>query len=239
MKKTLALILACCWSAGFLSCSLADEPVFSEKDIREVHNLFSEQAVDGAMIMHQGDCLAVKVFTQSPYTHVAMMFCNEEGRWVVYDSANGTGVRKSELIDYLTECAPNHLVLLNPNQPLSEDQKSRLLLALEEQIGRPYGIKHHISGKPAKGVHCSEYITSAMVSAGYLTAERPAKVSPASLRAGLLNHHLYSEIAETEMIVASIPPVPQSTWCSQMWSDTKACFSGTYQKCSRMFFCCD
>src|SRR5690348_3297244 len=54
----------------------------------------------GSLLVCEGDCLAVKVFTGSPYTHVAAIVIRN-GDPFVYESANGAGVRCRTLTSFL------------------------------------------------------------------------------------------------------------------------------------------
>jgi len=230
--------------ATTLVFAVAGSPVFagdviSEKTVPQVVELMQDQLTEGCLLMHEGDCLAVKMFTRSPYTHVGIVLKDENGNWQTYDSANGSGVRKSDLCAYLEECAPNGISLLQPTKPFSEDQLDILRLSLEEQIGRPYGIKHHLTGKQAEGVHCSEYVTTALIQASVVTAEKPSRVSPASLRQGLLEADLYRESVAVTVVPDVIPAPPAESWCKQLWIDTKTCTSNCCKAWNRMIFCCE
>ena len=107
----------------------------------------------------------------------------------------------------------------------------------ESELGRPYAIKHHLTGKRSTGLHCSEYVTDALQSMQLIKAKRPPKVSPASLVEGILKSELYqaphmSQVAETR------PPVATGDdWCEQLWIDTKVCTSRCCIKLRRWFLC--
>lgn len=234
-----AVVLSCVHFTGFNNTPLTASEFTENQTVPQVESRLNAELQDGSLIMHQGDCLAVKVFTTSPYTHVGMVLHDEDAGWLIYDAANGSGVRKSTLSDYLNECAPNCITVLNPQHQYNDEQLAIIRLALEEQIGRPYGIKHHVTGSRANGVHCAEYMTDTLMAADLITAQKPSRVSPYSLRQGLLEADLYAESSEINMIEDVIPPLPAETWCGQMWQDTKSCVSGCYTNCRRSIFCCD
>lgn len=235
----IASVLSSVHLSGFNDTCLPAGEFTENQTAPQVESELQTKLQDGSLIMHQGDCLAVKVFTASPYTHVGMAIHDEEAGWLIYDSANGSGVRKSTLSDYLNECAPNCISVLNPRQEYDAEQMEMIRLALEEQLGRPYGIKHHVTGSRAKGVHCAEYVTDTLMAVDLITAEKPPRVSPNSLRQGLLEADLYAESSEIMMVEDVIPPIPAETWCGRMWQDTKSCVSGCYTSCRRSIFCCD
>lgn len=234
-----AFVLSMVLLSGFDTSRLSASEITENLTVPQVESQLKTELQDGSLIMHQGDCLAVKVFTASPFTHVGMAIHDDEVGWLIYDSANGSGVRKSALTEYLHECAPNCITVLHPNQRYEAEQLAILRLALEEQIGRPYGIRHHVTGSRAKGVHCAEYMTDTLIAVDLITAEKPSRVSPKSLRQGLLESDLYAESSEIELIEDVIPLLPAETWCGQMWQDTKSCVSGCYTSCRRSIFCCD
>ncbi len=190
----------------------------------------------GTLIVSRGDCLAVKIFTKSPYTHVAIVVCEEDHRWV-YDSMNGVGVRKSKLERYLSSQAPNQLHLFHPIRAIEGQRLEKLTKYLDDQIGRPYAIKHHLTGQRADGIHCAEYVTDALMSINLITAKQPAKVSPASLVEGITKHALYAP-GQIVQLQEPIPEVPRgSNACEQMWIDTKVCWRNCCQKMRGWFLC--
>ncbi|QDU37195.1 hypothetical protein Mal4_15040 [Maioricimonas rarisocia] len=190
----------------------------------------------GSLIFSKGDCLAVKVFTASPYTHVAVVVV-EEGTPHVYDSMNGTGVRRLPLKEYLATQAPTVIHVYHPRKRLTREQEEQLRAHLQSRIGTPYAIRHHLSGKRADGLHCAEYATDALMSAGLIHAHRPPKVSPASLAEGVTIHHIYDDGRTIELEVESVPPPKGSNWCHQLWIDTKVCTSNCCSKLSSWFLC--
>src|SRR5574339_643048 len=73
----------------------------------------------GSLLFSQGDCLAIKVFSGSRFTHVGAVVI-EHGRPVVYDSMNGTGVRKQSLDDYVRFLSPSDVHVLHPARPMTD-----------------------------------------------------------------------------------------------------------------------
>lgn len=183
----------------------------------------------GSLIFSSGDCLAVRVFTASPYTHVGAVVVDAAGACVVYDSTNGVGVRRQPLAEYLASQAPVRIHVHHPVRPLTPAAASTFAAYLESQLGRPYAIQHHLTGERCEGLHCSEYVTDALVSVDVLRAKQPPRVSPASLREGITAHQLYTDGLTIQL--ARPEPQPQGgNACEQMWLDTKGCCS----ECCRM-----
>ena len=191
----------------------------------------------GSLIIHRGDCLTVKLYTQSPYTHVAIVMPDESQGWVVYDSANGHGVRKSKLNDYLKEPGSGTIELYHLSMDLSQSQCDHLSQALSEELGRPYAVKHYVTGKKARGVHCSEYVTDALISIDLLRAKRPVRVTPASLLQGILEAEIYQAGAAMKVTKQSEVAKKGDGWCHQLWIDTKVCTKSCYKKMGKLFLC--
>ncbi len=190
----------------------------------------------GTLLVSEGDCLAVRVYTQSPFTHVAAVI-QRDGRPFVYDAANGVGVRCQTLENYLRTQSPDELHIFQPARPLNSNQQKRFAGWLEGQLGRPYAVAHHISGERGDGVHCAEYVTEALGNSGLIKVKNPAKVSPASLVKGITIHNVYSQ-TETVHIIAPTPePKLSTSWYGQAWHCTNTCTATCMSKFRRCVLC--
>ncbi len=189
----------------------------------------------GSLIFHRGKCLTVRLYTWSPFTHVAIVMPKPgTSEWIVYDSARRHGVRKSELGDYLLESSPDALFLLHPRHQLDASQQEKLRKALEEQLGRPYSVKQHLTGTRARGVHCSEYVTDALIAIDFLHAHKPPRVSPASLLEGIVQERVYQPDLTLKVNLPVSPASKTETWCRQIWDKTKTCTGRCYRKMKRL-----
>lgn len=189
----------------------------------------------GSLLVSKGDCLAVKIFTCSRYTHVATVVKQDGTTWV-YESANGQGVQRQKLADYLDAECPNVIYVLNPKTPFSKKRVKVYRRYLDSQLGRPYAIKHHLTGTRAKGVHCSEYVTDALMRCRIIRANRPSRVTPASLAQGVLQAHLYAPQCSVELTEEIERPVGRNR-CEQLWIDTKICTVQFCLQLRRWFVC--
>ncbi len=194
------------------------------------------QLQTGSLLFNEGDCLAIRVYTASPYTHVAIVLI-EDGQPFVYDSMNGSGVRKQSLAVYLISQSPDELHVYHPSQALTEEQGRGLAKYLDGQLGKGYAVHHHVTGRRADGIHCSEYVTDALMSIGLLHAERPSKVSPASLQTGITTTGIYESSGTVNLSTPSIAPPKGAHRCHQMWIDTKRCIGHCCDKMSGWFLC--
>ena len=159
----------------------------------------------GSLIFSSGDCLAVKVFTQSSYTHVGGVVV-KDGEAVVYDSMNGKGVRKTAFVEYLRQQTPSKIHIVHPQTSFSTENASAFEQHLESQLGRKYAVKHHLTGQRVAGIHCSEYMIDALMAAEMMSAKQPSKVSPGSLLEGVLTANIYMRGNFVELKKARLAP---------------------------------
>src|SRR5215212_9811866 len=171
MEQPMSFLLV----AATLTFSAA--PVETFESPQQAAQAIVEHAETGTLIFSRGDCLAIKVFGGGPYTHVAAVV-KQDGAATVYDSMNGKGVRKQPLDDYLQSQQPDMIYVAHLKEPMTAEQGSAFVAHLESELGRPYAVKHHLTGGRAKGIHCSEYMTDALMACDLLHADRPSRVSP-------------------------------------------------------------
>lgn len=196
-----------------------------------------ETAQTGSLIFSKGDCLAVRVYTNSPYTHVATIVRQPNGPSMVYDSMNGAGVRKLPLEEYLATQSPDEVQIFHPKRKFNTAEEEEFVDHLESQLGKPYSVKHHLTGKRCDGLHCAEYVTDALAEIDWLKVKNSPRVSPASLAAGITLHDVYFAGSKVE-VPAILEPIPEPTGrCARMWLDTKVCVNRCGRQVSRWFLC--
>ncbi len=225
-------------AAVLIVAPAADQPATptAVASMDELAGTLASELQTGTLLFSQGDCLAVKVFTRSSYTHVAGVVM-KEGRPFVYDSQNGAGVRCLPLADWLEAQRPETIHVHQPKEAFAGERSDLFVAALDHEVGRPYAVKHHLTGKRCEGLHCAEFMTDALMAAKLIHANEPPRVSPASLRQGLLNTSLYEPTRTLQLVEPSPPTEKGDGWCSQLWIDTKVCTSNTCVKMRRWFRC--
>jgi hypothetical protein len=207
-------------------------PVYTTEAVQELGPMLET----GSLIFSKGDCMAIKVFSVSNYTHVAAVVVRDDAP-MVYDSTGGAGVRRLPLADYLATQGTAPLYVLQPRKAFSAEQARRFEAHLESQLGRPYSVAHHLTGQRVDGIHCAEYLTDALAECELVKAKNPPRVSPASLRSGLIKSELYDPIA-TVQLVEPIRPVPAATtWCGRMWESTCVCTANCWRKLRGCVLC--
>lgn len=205
--------------------------------LQEATSILRPQVQTGTLLVSEGDCLAVQAYTQSPYTHVGAVVMRN-GQPFVYDACKSTGVRCSTLANYLKTQIDHEVHVLQPRKALSEDGAGEFARRLDSQLGRPYSVRHHLTGESVDGVHCAEYVTDALASCRLLKVENAANVSPASLVVGVTRAKVYSPL-QTIRIVGQVTPQPRAaSWYGRLWQDTKNCTASCYRQ-TRAWFVCD
>jgi hypothetical protein len=190
----------------------------------------------GTLLFSEGDCLAIRVYTKSRYTHVAtVVVC--DGEPIVYDSTNGVGVRRMTLPDYLAAQHPDELHVFEPQRPFTPEAAAEFQQHLDEQLGRPYAIAHHLTAERADGLHCAEYVTDALMAANVMKAQQPSKVSPASLAQGAVQSELYAAATTIHVQTQPVAAPVAGNWCERLWLDTKRCTANCCVQMRRWFLC--
>ncbi|REJ71709.1 MAG: hypothetical protein DWQ34_00240 [Planctomycetota bacterium] len=199
--------------------------------------VIAPQLQTGTLIFSEGDCLAIKAYSAGPFTHVAAVVIRGDEPWV-YDSMNGVGVRKLTLERYLASQVPDEIHLFHPSRRLTDEESRELETALEDRLGTPYAVMHHVTGnRSEKGVHCAEYVTDALMSVGLIRAERPPKVSPASLAEGITKNEIYTNGVTIQVARPEPTPPDDASWCGRMWFDTKLCCTRCCDQLTGWFLC--
>ena len=138
---------------------------------------------DGTLLFVEGGNELVMDYTDSPYSHVAVIF-NEDGKPYVYEAVRPI-CRKISLEDYIKEIESendqkNKVMKIWIKRPLklSPENVTKMKDYCEEQLGRKYRIKSYLSGKPEKSIHCAEMTTRAMIAGGMDVKDNPCNRSP-------------------------------------------------------------
>jgi hypothetical protein len=222
-----------CLLITLLAAQMGDVSVYTPT---QAASQLSREVQTGSLIFSRGDCLAVKAYSASRYTHVATVVVLENGIYC-YDATAGVGVRKQRLENYVRSQGEASLHPFHPLQSMTDEQATQFKFHLESQLGRPYGIAHHVTGRRAEGIHCAEYATDALIACDLLRANEPARVSPASLVQGILNADLYLESDAIQLAPDAVPVRSDEGCCARFWRETCSCTGYCYRR-MRGWFCC-
>ena len=222
-----ACAFGCCGAGADANTPAPSEPLVSE---------LKQGLQTGSLIFSRGDCLAVKIFSQSSYTHVGGVVANGS-EFVVYDSMNGVGVRKTPLLEYLQRQTPSTIHTVHPTVAFTAQTAEAYEQHLESQLGRKYAVKHHLTGRRCEGLHCSEYMTDALMAADLISARQPPRVSPGSLLEGVMTTNAYTEGNRFDLRVTDPPPPADRTWCQSAWHRTSICCLKSATQVRRWVLC--
>lgn len=222
-----ACALTCCGEGPDANTAAPAESVVAE---------MTQGVQTGSLIFSSGDCLAVKIFSRSSYTHVGGVVV-KDGQITVYDSMNGVGVRKTAFAEYLRLQTPSHVYIVNPTTPFSAEQALAFSTHLESQMGRKYAVRHHLIGQRADGLHCSEFMTDALMAAEIIAPKNPPAVSPRCLLETVATDNLYIPGNRVELAIP-VEPLPNDlTWYQRAWRNTSSCCTSSSTQVRRWILC--
>lgn len=217
-----------CW---LMLITLADNPgelaaaTAPAAVVQNVSNLdrfvaeLTPQLQTGTLFFSQGKSVVVRLVGRSRFTHVAAVVVRPEGV-CVYDAMRTVGVRRLSLRDHLAVQAGDAFEICQPTATLSPEQALALQCSLERRVGTEYAYSQYLTGCRSTGVHCSEYITDGLIEADVLSAERPPRVTPASLRQAVLSYELYASQAAFRLLQPPVADAPQKSCLSGLWGKT-------------------
>lgn len=148
--------------------------------------LFGSTYPDGTLLFVEGGNRTVRNHTNSPFSHVALIFNIDKEPWVF--DANKPRVRKVKLEQYIVEIKNENikekksmrLWVMKPRR-LSLENTTEMRKYCEEQLGRKYSVVSYLTGKSKKGTHCGEVVAQAMIQGGIRVYGNPCKKSPQSI----------------------------------------------------------
>ena len=148
---------------------------------------------DGSLVFLCHDHGMVKLVTGSRVTHSAMVFNHGGVPWV-YDAWRPK-VRRMPLPEYEKFVAKEgeEMWLLRPRRNYSSVEVARMLEYAKSQLGRSYGVKAYVAGKPTRPIHCSWYTTETLARSGRYVSDKPWSVSPIDLLESVLSVHFAPE----------------------------------------------
>mgnify|MGYP003765838847 CR=1 FL=1 len=141
----------------------------------------SHDIPDGSLLFVEGGSNAVMTHTNSPYSHVALIFNIDEEPWV-YEAVKPV-VRKIKLSDYIREIEAENkkrkkLMKLWIKKPKVKINTTTMLKYLNDQLGRKYSIGSYITGDPQDKIHCGELTARALIAGKIKVHGNPCKKTP-------------------------------------------------------------
>ncbi|MBP87142.1 MAG: hypothetical protein CMJ64_10560 [Planctomycetaceae bacterium] len=173
---------------------------------------------DGSLLVLKNSNKPVASWTGAEVTHVAVVVHKGGQPWVY--EATPAKVRQLPLPSYWKELAElnarrdpeTSVLLLRPKTSYSADEVQRLKQSMNAQLGRRYSIKGYVRGKPSGGIHCAEFVSSALASTGRFEFDEPHyAISPAEFYTQVRQKH------EPAVRLTFKPKASNDSWCSKTW----------------------
>lgn len=137
---------------------------------------FSPTIPDGTLLFVEGGSEIVMEYTNSPYSHVGIIF-NENGVPYVYEAVRPR-CRKIRLETYIKQNQRGVKLWIRKPKNLSVENCDKMKKYCEDELGRRYGISNYLNGKSSKRIHCSELVTRALIAGDMSTGRNPCNQAP-------------------------------------------------------------
>ena len=147
----------------------------------------AEAPENGALIYTENGSCLVSTYTNSTYSHVAIVLY-EQGEPVVFEAKPG-GVTKSTYERYLkaataaklTDGKPVSLWLMNPRHAYTNQESSKMLDLANQRIGTPYSVIPTITGRNQTTLQCAQYVSTILQTTPRFWFKAPKYQTPATL----------------------------------------------------------
>jgi hypothetical protein len=105
------------------------------------------------------------------------------------------------------------LYAMRPTTAYKQTQLGRMRSYLDDQLGRRYSVKGYVRGKESAGIHCAEFVSTALGKSGRAHFERNFEVTP-----GNLVERVSSVYYDPKRLkICGNPMEEDRTWCEQSW----------------------
>ena len=172
---------------------------------------------DGSLVVLHNSNKIVANWTDSEVTHVALLL-NIKGQPWVYEATPGK-VRRVQMANYREELRdlnanrrkPTRMSVLQPKRPYERHQVADMRVYLNAQIGRRYSVKGVVRRKPSDGIHCAEYVATALQRSGRYRTTNAHSLHPAIVVQKVAPLHA------SPVNVSIRSRKSQESWCSRSW----------------------
>jgi hypothetical protein len=176
---------------------------------------------DGTIILLENSSNIVECYTDSTYSHIAIIMSDENGEQWLYN-AEPPRVRRYRVVDYfavigrMNEGTNSKVVtsIVRPRRSYTSSEKVKMRAYLEDQVGRTYSIRGYLRDVPGTGIHCSELVAAAIESTGrrnFVSANH--SLSPGELTSLISIDH----VRQGKKLVVQTKKSERRTLC-QRWS---------------------
>lgn len=147
----------------------------------------AEPPANGALIYTENGSCLVSTYTNSTYSHVAIVLY-ERGEPVVFEAKPG-GVTKSTYQRYLKTAAtaklndgnPMSLWLMNPRHAYTKQELSKMLDLANQALGTPYSVIPTITGRNQSTLQCAQFVSTILQTTPRFWFKSPKYQTPATL----------------------------------------------------------
>lgn len=145
---------------------------------------------DGTLLFLENSSNIVECYTDSSYTHVAVILSDEKGEQWLYN-AEPPRVRKYRVLEYfetigkMNEGTKSKVItsIVRPKRSYTQEEVASMRGYLDKQLGRRYSIRGFLRNLSGDGIHCSELCAAAVESTGRRSFTRSNyRISPGYLR---------------------------------------------------------
>jgi hypothetical protein len=172
---------------------------------------------DGSLVVLHNSNKIVVGWTDSEVTHVALVV-NINGQPWVYEATPGK-VRRVPISSYREELRalnagrrqPTRMSVLQPKRPYSQREVADMRAYLNKQIGRRYSVKGVVRQKPSDGIHCAEYVATALAQSGRVSVTKAHVLQTETI------FHKAAPLHAPPTNVYIRPRKSQVSWCSRSW----------------------
>jgi hypothetical protein len=198
----------------------------------------STEWTDGSLVVLHNSSKMVAGWTDSDVTHVALVM-NISGQPWVYEATPGK-VRRVLLANYREELRglnagrrrPIRMSVMEPKRPYSPQQIAKMRTYLNGQLGRRYSIKGAVRGKPSDGIHCAEYVATALTKTGRYRVSDAHTLHPATIVKKAARLH------EAPASVSITSRKSQESWCARSWNQWGSIQTWCSWACYEAFMFC-
>ena len=177
---------------------------------------------DGTLIFLENSSNIVERYTDSSYSHVAIIMSDKGGKQWLYN-AEQPRVKRYKIVDYFAEIGRMNegtkskvlTSIVRPRRAYTEAEKVKMRAYLEKQVGRTYSIRGYLRDIPGSGIHCSEIVAAAIEATGrrnFVTANY--SISPGELASLVSIDH----VRQGKKLVVRTKKAERRTVCRR-WSD--------------------
>ncbi len=132
----------------------------------------SAELPDGSLVLLRDSNPLVKKVTQSPWTHMGIVFSENGQRWV-YEASPGR-VRRLSFSNFVVDAYSRRLCYnkapsmytMTPEPLFSTAEIAAMHRFARSQVGRRYSVKGIFRDRPVEGTNCAQFVAATLQQSG-------------------------------------------------------------------------